>query len=54
MAARSLYRLLEDARMNHRVAVTGGVRSDECAALLAEFFKAKRELGLSGGVAEPG
>jgi tRNA(adenine34) deaminase len=42
-AAQSLYRLLEDARLNHRVAVTGGVRSDECAALLTEFFKSKRE-----------
>ena len=42
-AARSLYRLLEDPRLNHRVAVTGGVQGDECAALLAEFFKSKRE-----------
>ncbi len=42
-AARSLYRLLEDARLNHQIAVTDGVRSEECAALLSEFFKAKRE-----------
>jgi len=41
-AARSLYRLLEDPRMNHEVAVTGGVRSEECAALLREFFRARR------------
>jgi tRNA(adenine34) deaminase len=42
-AARSLYRMLEDARLNHQVAVTGGVRRDECAALLSEFFRVKRE-----------
>ena len=41
-AARSLYRLLDDPRMNHEVAVTGGVRSADCAMLLAEFFKRKR------------
>ena len=41
-AARSLYRLLDDPRMNHEVVVTGGVRSADCAALLAEFFKSKR------------
>ena len=41
-AARSLYRLLEDPRLNHEVVVTGGVRSAECAALLTEFFKTKR------------
>ncbi|HET7875905.1 MAG TPA: tRNA adenosine(34) deaminase TadA [Methylomirabilota bacterium] len=41
-AARTLYRLLEDPRLNHEVAVTGGVRSGECAALLREFFEARR------------
>ncbi len=41
-AVRSLYRLLEDPRMNHEVATTGGVRSQECAALLREFFEEKR------------
>jgi tRNA(adenine34) deaminase len=42
-AARSLFRLLEDARLNHQVAVTGGVKREESAALLSEFFRAKRE-----------
>jgi tRNA(adenine34) deaminase len=41
-AARSLYRLLDDPRMNHEVLVSGGVRSEECAALLSEFFKNRR------------
>src|SRR5262249_14701187 len=41
-AARSLYRLLEDSRLNHEVAVAAGVRTDECVALMKEFFKARR------------
>jgi tRNA(adenine34) deaminase len=41
-AARSLYRLLEDPRLNHRAAVTGGVRREECARLLRGFFAARR------------
>ena len=41
-AAASLYRILDDGRLNHRVAVTGGVRAEECSALLTEFFRARR------------
>ena len=41
-AARSLYRLLDDPRLNHEVIVADGVRSAECAVLLTEFFKARR------------
>jgi tRNA(adenine34) deaminase len=38
----SLYRLLDDARLNHRVAVTAGVRAEECGALLTAFFRDRR------------
>jgi tRNA(adenine34) deaminase len=41
-AARTLYRLLDDARLNHQAAVRGDVRGAESAALLREFFEAKR------------
>lgn len=41
-AARSLYRLLDDARLNHTVAVSAGVTGEECAALLRQFFQARR------------
>jgi len=41
-AARSLYRLLEDPRLNHRVAPVRGVLRDECGAVLREFFRARR------------
>ncbi|HVL93097.1 MAG TPA: nucleoside deaminase [Acidimicrobiales bacterium] len=41
-ACGSLYNLCADPRLNHEVAVTGCVRSDESAALLAAFFAARR------------
>jgi tRNA(adenine34) deaminase len=41
-AVESLYRLLEDRRLRHEVVVTGGVLADECAALLKDFFRARR------------
>jgi tRNA(adenine34) deaminase len=42
-AARTLYRLLEDARLNHQAVVRGDVRGEESAALLREFFQTKRQ-----------
>lgn len=41
-AAGSVWDLLRDRRLNHRPEVVGGVRADDCAALLAEFFAARR------------
>ena len=41
-AAQSLYRLLEDARLNHRAVVSAGVLGQECGAILSEFFQKKR------------
>jgi tRNA(adenine34) deaminase len=41
-AVESLYRLLDDPRLNHRVATQGGVLAAECAALLREFFESRR------------
>jgi tRNA(adenine34) deaminase len=41
-AVESLYRLLEDSRWNHRIAVRGGVLGSECSAVLREFFERKR------------
>jgi tRNA(adenine34) deaminase len=40
--AASLYRLLDDPRLNHRAAATGGVLADESAALLRRFFESRR------------
>jgi tRNA(adenine34) deaminase len=41
-AAGSLYNLAADPRLNHEVAVVDDVRAAECAALLTEFFAARR------------
>jgi tRNA(adenine34) deaminase len=41
-AVHSLFELVTDSRLNHRMDVTGGVRADECAALLSGFFAALR------------
>jgi tRNA(adenine34) deaminase len=41
-AVESLYKLLEEPRLNHRVTTCGGVLEEESAALLREFFESKR------------
>jgi tRNA(adenine34) deaminase len=41
-ACGSLYNLCCDPRLNHELPVTAGVRAAESAALLAEFFAARR------------
>jgi tRNA(adenine34) deaminase len=41
-AVGSLWDVVRDRRLNHRPDVVGGVRADECGALLAGFFAAKR------------
>jgi tRNA(adenine34) deaminase len=41
-AAGSALNLLQFPTLNHRCAITGGVREPECRALLREFFAAQR------------
>ncbi|MCS6711562.1 nucleoside deaminase [Brachybacterium sp. EF45031] len=41
-AAGSLYDLVREPRLNHRVQLTAGVREQECGDLLREFFRARR------------
>jgi tRNA(adenine34) deaminase len=41
-ATGSLYNLAADPRLNHEAEVTSGVRADECASLLTEFFADQR------------
>jgi len=41
-AAGSIYNVLTDPRLNHRVNVISGIREDACAALLREFFAGRR------------
>ena len=40
--AGSLGNLLQDERLNHRVAVTGGLLEEECGELLRAFFRDRR------------
>jgi tRNA(adenine34) deaminase len=42
-AVESLYGLCDDARLNHRLPVTGGILARESTELLESFFKALRE-----------
>jgi len=44
-AVRTLYRICDDERLNHRVEITEGVLAGECAQLLQDFFKKQRALG---------
>ncbi|MGB8226211.1 MAG: tRNA adenosine(34) deaminase TadA [Sedimentisphaerales bacterium] len=41
-AVKSLYNIVQDKRLNHRLDVTSGVLSDECSAVLTDFFRKKR------------
>ncbi|HEY7249700.1 MAG TPA: tRNA adenosine(34) deaminase TadA [Methylomirabilota bacterium] len=41
-AVQSLYHLLDDPRLNHRVEVASGVLAAACGARLSEFFRARR------------
>ena len=41
-AVTSLYRLLDDSRLNHRATATGGILADESSALLRRFFESRR------------
>jgi tRNA(adenine34) deaminase len=44
-ACHTLYQIPNDPRLNHRAQVIGGVLADRCAAVLSDFFAAKRRAG---------
>lgn len=41
-AVKSLYHILEDSRLNHRVQVIEGVLGEQCQEILQAFFSARR------------
>ncbi len=41
-ACKSLYNIVQDKRLNHRLEVTGGVLAEQCGQLLQEFFAKRR------------
>ncbi|KXT92533.1 tRNA-specific adenosine-34 deaminase [Streptococcus oralis] len=42
-AAGSLYDILTDERLNHRVEVETGILEDDCAAIMQDFFRNRRK-----------
>ena len=44
-ACGSLYNIVDDQRLNHRVEIGPPVCTDECADLLRQFFAAQRAMG---------
>jgi tRNA(adenine34) deaminase len=42
-AATTLFRLLDDPRLNHRAEVVAGVLQERCGQILSEFFARKRK-----------
>ena len=45
-ACGSLRNIVQDSRLNHQVQVTEGVLADACSALLKDFFRTKRKVGI--------
>jgi tRNA(adenine34) deaminase len=41
-ACRSLYSIVQDERLNHRLEVTAGVLAADCSAILQDFFQRRR------------
>ena len=44
-AVESLYRLLDDERLNHRCEVIAGVLAAPCGQILSRFFRQQRQAG---------
>lgn len=44
-AAHTVFRLLDDPRLNHRAEIIAGVLAGECGTLLSRFFEQKRREG---------
>lgn len=44
-AVDSLFSIVSDSRLNHRMPVTSGILADECAELLRDFFRRIRRDG---------
>ena len=41
-ACRTLFKITDDPRLNHRCEVVGGILEDECVTLLQDFFISRR------------
>ena len=52
-ACGSLYDIVRDPRLNHRLPVVEGVRGEACGEILREFFRKKRKAAGAAGDSEP-
>jgi len=41
-AVESLFQIPQEPKLNHKLAITGGILADECGQLLSTFFKSRR------------
>ena len=41
-AVASVFQLLDEPRLNHRITWQGGLQAERCASLLQDFFKSRR------------
>jgi tRNA(adenine34) deaminase len=44
-AVHTLFRLVDDPRLNHRAQIVPGVLAPQCGELLTRFFQQQRNLG---------
>jgi tRNA(adenine34) deaminase len=42
-ACGSIFNIVQDPRLNHRMALSIGILGDDCAAIMQDFFKKKRK-----------
>jgi tRNA(adenine34) deaminase len=42
-ACGSLYNIIQDPRLNHRVEITKGILAEDCSKILQDFFRVRRE-----------
>ena len=47
-AVESIFNVVQHPALNHRLAVTAGVRQEECAAVMQAFFREKRRSAVAG------
>jgi len=47
-AAGSVFNILQNAQLNHRVELTSGVLATECSQLISDFFRKKRQGAIIG------
>lgn len=42
-AVRSIFHIVDNPALNHLVSITGGIRAEECAQLMRDFFRIRRQ-----------